>query len=129
MSEGETFSASLLSLSFSDDDILPENRASQVAITTVTGHSPDGSSRDLGLGDSAGSGLVSDVSIMIVIAVHDHLHHNHTYLCRAGLEQFLVDENTTLQLLTTLDREDLSSYDITVTVTNTATCYLPGTCH
>lgn len=37
-----------------------------------------------------------------------------------------MNENNTLQLLAALDREDISSYDIIVTVTNTAPCYLSG---
>lgn len=90
VSEGVSSSPSLLSLSFTDGDILEENRVSQMAVVKVTGRGSDGSYRDLG----------------------------------TGSELFFVSENNTLQLLAALDREDISSYDIIVTVTNTAPCYL-----
>lgn len=39
---------------------------------------------------------------------------------------FSVNENNSLVLQAALDRESTSSYDITVTVKNTATCYIAG---
>lgn len=53
VSEGVSSSSSLLSLSFTDGDILEENRASQMAIAKVTGRGHDGSQRDLGTGEVA----------------------------------------------------------------------------
>ena len=110
VSEGVSSSPSLLSLSFTDGDIQEENRASQMAVTKVTGRGSDGSYRDLGTGEVVG-----------------HILSICKCCCLAGSELFLVNENNTLQLLAALDREDISSYDIIVTVTNTAPCYLPGT--
>lgn len=51
VSEGVSSSPSLLSLSFTDGDILEENRVSQMAVVKVTGRGSDGSYRDLGTGE------------------------------------------------------------------------------
>ena len=46
----------------------------------------------------------------------------------AGSDAFYVNENNTLELRRGLDRENISFYDITVAIANTAECYQQGSC-
>ena len=111
VSEGESGLSSLLSFLFSDGDVQPHNRESIITVTTVTG-SQTPTNEIVNIGGTLKSLLICGLS----------------YDCHmtAASDVFYVSVNNTLEVRGSLDRETISSYDITLEIANTANCDRQG---